>query len=116
MLPLTLHLVVASIGGYTARGFDDWCFWSVVFVSIAHVVFAILVGMRAAAIAGGQPPISVGSIYIATVTLAGVPGVILVVPLIITALTGIPLLPLLYGMERWGERATVPTAILKAAA
>lgn len=116
MLPLTLHLGVAMLMGYTARGFDDWCFWSVVFVSVAHVVFAILVGLRAAAIVQGRPPISVGTIYIATVTLACVPGVLLVIPLIITAVTGVPLLPLLYGMERWGERATVPTAILKAAA
>jgi hypothetical protein len=116
MLPITVHLVVAMLIGYTERGFDDWCFWSVVFVSVAHVVFAILVGLRAAAIVQARPPISVGTIFIATVTLAGVPGVILVIPLIITALTGLPLLPLLYGMERWGERATVPTATLKAAA
>lgn len=116
MAPLTLHLFVAKLIGYSARGFDNWVFWSVVFVSVAHVVFAILVGLRAAAIVQGRPPISVGTIYIATVTLAGVPGVLLVVPLGITAITGLPLLPLLYGMERWGERATVPTAILKAAA
>jgi hypothetical protein len=116
MAPLTLHLGVGALMHNTARGFDDWCFWSVVFVSVAHVVFAILVGLRAAAIVQGRPPISVGTIYIATVTLAGVPGVLLVLPLIITAITGLPLLPLLHGMERWGERATVPTAILKAAA
>lgn len=116
MMPLTLHLLVGCLLENTGRGFDDWCFWSVVFVSVAHVVFAILVGLRAAAIVQGRPPISVGTIYIATVTLAGVPGVLLVLPLVITALTGIPLLPLLYGMERWGERAAVPTAIVKAAA
>jgi hypothetical protein len=116
MLPITLHLFVASVVGYSERSFDDWCFWSVVFVSVAHIVFAILVGVRAAAIVGGRPPISVGTIYIAAVTLAGVPGVVLVIPLVITAVTGLPLVPLLYGMERWGERATVPTAILKAAA
>lgn len=114
--PLTLHLLVAKLMDNAERGFDDWCFWSVVFVSVAHVAFAILVGLRAAAIVQGRPPISVGTIYIATVTLAGVPGVLLVIPLVITAITGIPLLPLLYGMERWGERATMPTAIVKAAA
>lgn len=116
MMPLTLHLLVARVMSNVDRGFDDWCFWSVLFVSVAHVAFAILVGLRAAAIVQGRPPISVGTIYIATVTLAGVPGVVLVIPLVITAVTGIPLLPLLYGMERWGERATVPTAIIKAAA
>ena len=116
MLPITLHLLVAMLIGYTERGFDDWCFWSVVFVSVAHIVFAILVGLRAAAIVQGRPPISVGTIYIATVTLAGVPGVLLVIPLVITSVTGLPLLPLLHGLERWVERATVPTAILKAAA
>lgn len=117
MAPLTLHLIVAKIMSNPVRSFDDWCFWSVVFVSVAHIVFAILVGVRAAAIVQGRPPISVGTIYIATVTLAGVPGVLLVIPLIIVAITGVPLLPLLYNMERWGERATVPTAtIVKAAA
>jgi hypothetical protein len=115
MMPLSIHLLFACLMESTGRGFDDWCFWSVVFVSVAHVVFAILVGLRAAAIVEGRAPISVGNIYIATVTLAGVPGVLLVIPLIVTALTGVFLLPLLYGMERWGERATVPTAILKVA-
>lgn len=112
--PLTLHLIVARLFGFD--DFDAWVQWSVIFVSVAHVAFAIMVGMRAAAIVRGREPVKVGTIYLATVALAGVPGVILVLPMIVTALTGIVIVPFLHAMDRWGERETLPVAVLRNAA
>ena len=114
MAPLTLHLIAWRI--FSIDGFDAWVMWSVIFVGVAHIAFAIMVGMRAAAIVRGKEPIRVGTIYLATVALAGVPGVILVLPMVITAVTGVFLVPALHAMERWGERETLPVATLRAAA
>jgi hypothetical protein len=116
MLPLTLHMIVARMMDSSMWGFDAWCLWSLIFVGVAHVAFAIMVAMRAADIANGRIPMKVGTIYLATVALAGVPGVILVLPMIVTAVTGIAIVPLLHAMERWGERETLPVAVLRSAA
>lgn len=114
VLPLTIHLVVATLL-YPTRSFDEWVKYSLLLVSVAHLVFAFLVGLRAAAIAQGRQPISVGTIYYATVCTGGVPGLVLVLPLVLVALTGLPILPLLHGMERWcAPRHRLPFAIARA--
>lgn len=114
VLPLTIHLVIATLL-YPTRSFDEWVQYSLLLVSVAHLVFAVLVGLRAAAIAQQRPPISVGTIYYATVCTAGVPGLVLVLPLVLVALTGLPILPLLHGMKRWcAPRHHLPFAIARA--
>lgn len=108
MLPLTIHMpVILKMQG--ARGFassfDEWVEYSGIFVLLAHVTFAAMVGARARAIVEGREPAQVHTIYGVTVAMACVPGLIVVLPPLITAATGIPILPLLYLMERWGKRA-----------
>src|SRR4029079_6597395 len=91
MMPITLHLLFALVLDGAIAGFDAWCLYSVIFVGVAHVAFAVMVGRRAAAIVRVQEPMKVDSIYIATVALAGIPGVVLVLPMLLVAITGVPM-------------------------
>jgi hypothetical protein len=118
LLPLTIHMPIVL---YTkgVKAFDSWVMYSGIFVLIAHIAFAALVGARAKAIVEGREPMPVHSIYGITVAMSCVPGLIVFVPVVVTALTGIPLIPLLFLMERWGERARheagVPVAVARIA-
>jgi len=103
LLPLTIHM--AFFVKKEAAAFDDWVEYSGIFVALAHIAFAAMVGSRARAIVAGEDPIQVHTIYGVTVAMACVPGLIVVLPPLICAATGIPILPLLYLMERWGKRA-----------
>lgn len=98
MLPLTIHLPFAiALGG--TEGFDWWVLYSTAFVGIAHIVFAILVGLRASALAKGTQPISVRQIYVGTVVASGMPGLLVVIPVLLVAMTAALLLPMLHAME-----------------
>lgn len=115
MLPLTLHLPFAGAMHVTNNGFDTWVELSLILVGVAHVVFAVMVGRRAAALAEGREPTSVRSIYLTTVLCGGIPGVIIVVPVVLVAMTVAFFVPLLYGMERWiRPMSSVPVAIARA--
>jgi hypothetical protein len=104
LLPLTIHMpIFLKVDG--AKAFDDWVEYSGIFVAAAHITFAVMVGSRARAIVEGREPVQVHTIYGVTVAMACVPGLIVVLPPLICAATGIPILPLLYLMERWGKRA-----------
>ncbi|HUS27348.1 MAG TPA: hypothetical protein VMZ53_02535 [Kofleriaceae bacterium] len=104
ILPLTIHMpIVLYMGGTDA--FDGWVQYAGLFVLLAHITFAAMVGARAKAIVEGREPTPVHSIYGITVAMACVPGLIVIIPVIVTAATGVPILPLLYLMERWGARA-----------
>jgi hypothetical protein len=118
LLPLTLHMPIALYVG-DARSFDEWCMYSVFFVGAAHLAFALMAGARAKAIVEGREPLSVHTLYGVTVAMACVPGLLVVLPVLIVAATGIPILPLLYLMERWGRHARfegeMPTAVARIA-
>lgn len=110
LLPLTLHMpIVLYAKGVEA--FDDWVLYSGFFVLLAHITFAALVGARAKAIVEGGEPMSVHSIYAITVAMSCVPGLIVFLPVVITTATGLPILPLLYLMERWANRARLEAAM-----
>jgi len=114
MMPLTLHLVVfRAMRGID--GFDDWVLYSLIFVGIAHVVFAALVGARAVEIVEGRDPTTVSSIFVITLTASAVPGAIVVLPLPIVAATMVPMLPLLHAMKHFGKAPALPTAVAKVA-
>jgi hypothetical protein len=103
--PLTIHLVVAILLDpasirTTSDGFDDWASLALLLTGIAHIAFATLVGMRARALARGAIPIIFGI----TLALACIPGIVLVLPPVIVALTGIPIVPFLVRMERMAAR------------
>jgi hypothetical protein len=116
LMPLTIHMpFLLHSGG--ANEFDEWVQLSGIFVGIAHIVFAAMVGMRARAIVEGRTPVSVGTIYGVSVAMACVPGLVIFIPPVVTAVTGIPILPMLMAMERWGKRArleaALPTAMIR---
>lgn len=118
LLPLTIHMPIALYLS-DADGFDMWCVYSGIFVGVAHIAFALMVGARARALVERREPMAVGTIYGVAVAMACVPGLLVVLPPMITAATGVPIMPLLYAMERWTQRerenAALPVATLRAA-
>jgi hypothetical protein len=118
LLPLTIHMPIA-LGMSGVEAFDEWCLYSVIFAGAAHIAFALMAGARAKAIVEGREPLAVHTLYGVTVAMACVPGLLVVLPILIVAATGIPILPLLYLMERWGRRARfegeMPTAVARIA-
>lgn len=112
LLPLTLHLLVfRSVDSPSwASQFDDWVGISLVITGPAHLVFAILSATRAYMLAIGRPALSPLKIYGFTVAASCLPFVLLLaIPPVLVAITGVPILPLLDGMERLiaRERAAV---------
>jgi hypothetical protein len=60
-----------------------------------------MVGARAAKLARGRVPLSIKNLIAWTVALASVPfGLLLLIPPLLVALTGVPIVPLLVWMER----------------
>lgn len=125
VLPVTLHMPLAIfLGGVGA--FDVWCTASVALVGHAHVVLAVLCAHRAAGVIDGDRRRDDGSvqgapaasrrrpgaavqtpaaIYVVTILMSAVPfGAVHVVPPLLVALTGLPLLALLPVVERILER------------
>ena len=116
VLPLTLHLLWFQIVDHSVAGFDDWVGISILFAGFAHVVFALLASLRASQLARGVPAIPVSTIYFACVAAGSLP--FPVVPSIIIALTGLPILPLLLAMKPLAARereapAPLPRAIAR---
>ena len=118
LLPLTIHMPIA-LWLSDANGFDMWCVYSGIFVGVAHIAFALMVGLRARALVERREPIAVSTIYGVAIAMSCVPGLLVVLPPMITAATGTVILPLLYAMERWTQRerenAALPMATLRAA-
>ncbi|NVB80138.1 MAG: hypothetical protein HOV81_17220 [Kofleriaceae bacterium] len=129
--PLTVHAIVVllvnldhvatwSLLRHALEQFDGWAVASLALTGPAHVTFAALVGVRANRLAKGAIPVTVKTIYLATVIAACVPGILVVVPPFVVALTGLPMLPLLYWMEGVAERdreprIALPTAVARVA-
>lgn len=100
-LPITVHWFWYLAQGNSVKQFDDWATFALAVTAITHVGFAIMVGRRAAQLARGEPPTSVKNIFAWSVVLGALPvGImLLMIPSIIVALTGIPIVPLLLMME-----------------
>ncbi len=124
--PLTVHLLVVvllqldhAMTWHALRRalerFDDWAVLSLALTGPAHATFALLVGRRATQLARDQIPTSVEAIYVASTIAACVPGIVVLLPPVIVALTGLPLLPFLHGMRRVAERDRDPRRALPAA-
>ena len=112
-LPITIHMP------FTLAFFDAWCTYSMLFVSHVHIMFALLVLVRANALTGTtlrRPP-SLKLIYLVCVGLALLPALI---PAVLVAVTGIPFLYLLKCMETVAARdrdasRDIPFAIARTA-
>jgi hypothetical protein len=110
VLPLTVHLpFAAALSGLD--GFDDWAHLAVFVTGPAHVIFAILTAVRAVQLARGRAAVSVQMIFILTVLVSAIPfAVLFLLPPLLVALTGLPIVPLLQSMDRIAaaERAARP--------
>jgi hypothetical protein len=120
--PLTLHLTVVGLyrlGGniVTATDFGAWIAWSAVVVGHAHIVAAVLAVGAAYDIAASSREHgamrrngSFGKVWLGSVVASAIPGALLVaLPPIIAAVTGIVLLGPMIVLRAWflKERATV---------
>lgn len=99
-LPLTIHLVAAIQLG-SSRGFDEWVWLSVRFAGLPHVVAAIMLGWRALQVSRGEEPVSPGVVYVVGVISGLVP---IVVPALIVAVTGLPLVALMKHQDTLAAR------------
>lgn len=118
MLPLSLHLLYCLALDRNLAGFDEWVGLSIVLVGFAHVAFAATMALRASQLARGKPAITIGAVYFSSVAAASIP--FPVVPSLFVAITGLPILPLLWAMQPLAarERATadpLPRAIVRSA-
>ena len=102
VLPLTVHLGYFVTFGNGLSGFDEWVGLSVLFTGVAHVVFAVMATVRASQLARGKPAISIGFIYACSVAAGMIP--FPVIPSLLIAITGLPILPLLYLMKPLANR------------
>lgn len=99
LLPITLHMPIALLLGGSAA-FDRWCTWSVAIVGHAHIVLAVLAAHRAAGLCDEEPERGSGRVvrsaaasYLITILVSVVPfGLRAVIPPLLIAVTGLPLL------------------------
>lgn len=121
ILPLTLHLLFLLMMGARSSGFDEWVRWSLVITGVAHLVFAAACVVRVRRLATGDASMTPGRIFWITVTATCLPFVVLWgIPPVVVALTGLPILPLLYGMKplidhERDEIAALPAQLPRAA-
>ena len=112
-LPLGFHLVICTLAGGELH---EWASASVRAVGIAHLVFAATFALRAAALARTSTPrISHQDIFLATVAASAIPLGMFVLPEILTAHTGLLVLPVLWAFDRLAERERDALAQLPAA-
>lgn len=116
VLPISLHLLWCVALDRSLVGFDEWVGLSMLFAGFAHVMFALLACLRASQLARGVPAVSASTIYFACVAAGSLPFPVL--PSIIIALTGLPIVPLLLAMKPLAARereapAPLPRAIVR---
>jgi hypothetical protein len=98
LLPISIHaLWFASRGSIALEGFDGWVSLSMLCSGLAHLVFLALLVQRAIQLAYGRPTLAVGWIYLWPCIAGSLP--FPVVPSIIVAITGLPILPLVSLMK-----------------
>jgi hypothetical protein len=117
VLPITLHLPFAIICA-DQTGFDLWVAATLWFTLPAHLVFAAMAAVRAQRLVAGRRAPSPLRIYVTTLIVSCVPFVLLLaIPPVLIAITGVPFLPLLRWMERGigRERAELRTQLPRAA-
>lgn len=99
LLPLTIHLLVAAVMVRELLWFDEWAQLSLVITGPTHVVLATLVAHRARQLATGAQAMTLVRIYVICVAVSCLPFAILVLPPVVVALTGLPVVALMAWME-----------------
>jgi hypothetical protein len=110
LLPITLHLPFAFAFGIS--GFQDWVYASIWITGATHVALAVMCALRAHRLAQGRPAMSPLRIYTIAVFISCVPFVVIVLPPIVVALTGLPFLLLLQAMETVANRERTEVAAI----
>ncbi|MEZ4447354.1 MAG: hypothetical protein R3B72_50225 [Polyangiaceae bacterium] len=116
--PLTIHALVWGVaqGGLEAKDFDVWIAMSLAIVGHAHVTFAVLAADHGSKLAKGEAGWSKLKVLGVVVLVAAVPGVVLFgLPPVLTAVTGAPLIVLMFRWAKWRlerERAAIAIATL----
>jgi hypothetical protein len=98
LLPITLHMLVVR-AWWTTYDFNQWVAVSVIVAGLPHLVLAIAVISRGRALVAGRPAVKPGTIYGITIAAACVPFIVLFLPPMVVAVTGLPFLWLLRAME-----------------
>ena len=110
LLPITFHLPVVLILA-DAPAFDIWVMASLWVTGITHVVFAILCAVRGHQLVADKPAITPRKIYIVTLITSCVPFVALwAIPPALVAITALPFVPMLHGMQRLVLRERIAIA------
>jgi hypothetical protein len=113
VLPLSVHGLWALVTHGNARGFDQWFVLSVRVVGFAHVVFALLFAVHARQLARAERPgVTLGAIYGWTVLASAVPLGMWVLPEVITAVTGLPILVVLHVFDQIAARERTALPVL----
>ena len=116
ILPLTVHLMFFAVR-HEVQGFGDWTAIALVLTGPAHAVFATLAAFRAWRLVRGKPAMSPWAIYGLAVAAGSVPFPVL--PSALIAITGLPIVPLLYLMKpvatRLAAEEPLPLAIARGA-
>lgn len=92
LLPLTLHMPIATLVAPGAGAFDDWAVISAIITGPTHLVFAVLAGERARQLATGEPALTPLKIYGICVAVSCLPFALLVIPPFLVMMTGLPML------------------------
>lgn len=118
VLPITIHLGVVQVlaavdallpgrplSAFASMSFLEWLQVSIVITGLTHVVFAALCLTRVHQLMHGRAETMMPRrIFSITVITSCVPFVLLVIPPLLVALTGLPILPLLRAMKPRIER------------
>jgi hypothetical protein len=104
LLPITLHMLLALPLGVTAPTFNEWVEVSMLVAGPAHLVGAALCMWRVHRLAIGEPAMSPWKIYLLTVLTSCVPYAVVVLPPLLVAATGLPVVAMLRAVERLIDR------------
>jgi len=98
LVPISIHYVIGcGIGPGRSSEFEDWVAMSALVAGLAHVMFAVLLAIRATQLARGRKGLAVGWVFWSTVAAGSIP-----FPLVgsaVVAITGLLVLPFLYAMD-----------------
>jgi hypothetical protein len=97
-----VHALVFLVDHQSARDLREWLQLSLIITSTAHVAFAWMTGVRAANLVKDERGPSVAFIFGTTVAVSAIPfGVLYMIPPILVAITGLPILLALRAMETY---------------
>ena len=111
VLPLSMHGLWALLVGSSAHAYDNWFDTSLRVVGFAHVVFMLLFAVHARQLASTKRPgMSIAAIYGWTVLASCMPLGMWILPEVLTAITGLPILILLHVFDELAarERTALP--------